>query len=160
MNTIESTKLVLTARFLNQYLKGHFLLGGYKSQLTATENADRLTDRLTTALNSYLGSDCWTSPDAPVSAVVLEAYKEQIAGLKEEIAWATKEAREWRERCETMADEFNFLAHDAVSIGESYALSHAEKRGALKHWRERVWKFIQENRYPRNLVAKDSEIPF
>ena len=85
---------------------------------------------------------------------------EQIAGLKEEIAWATKEAREWRERCETMADEFNFLAHDAVSIGESYALSHAEKRGALKHWRERVWKFIQENRYPRNLVAKDSEIPF
>jgi len=160
VKTAESTKFVLTARFLNHFLKGHYLLGGYKSQLTATENADRLTDSLTAALNAYLGSDCWTSPDAPVSAVVLEAYEEQIAGLKEEIAWATKEAREWRERCETMADEFKLLAHDAVSIEESYALSHAEKRGAFKHWRVRVWKSIQENRYPRNMIAKDSDIPF
>lgn len=90
------------------------------------------------------------------------ALKKANDGLQIRVQKAEDEVRELRLRVQSMADNYNLLAKEAVEIVEDSALSHAEKRGAMKWWRTRVWAFAQKCRYSpaEKSVMSDSEIPF
>jgi len=158
--------LVMTEVFLERYLRTHFLLNARFGNLSPTENAEKLKAGIVVALGAYLGHDAWVTDERPgtdldrnIQKMKAEEAEQVIQVLRGEIEAKNEEIRRLRFVVNDMADGFNLLTNEVVKIGEDGALSHAEKRGALKFWRHQTWEFIRVRRDSLT-HSTDSEIPF
>ncbi len=124
-------------------------------------SARKITERIMSAPGVSLGTDAWLTEDKPLNSVEVYGKNQHIIELGQENAALRAEIRTLKDRLENACDEFNLLAKDAVDMVSDAALTHAEKRGAIKWWHRRVWQHVYSirNFFPSS-NSLDSEIPF